>query len=137
MIARPHSIILDSEALSALAADAPSMLGWEVVALRTDSALYASAITLAEMTDGSARDANVRRAMKAVRVQPVSAEIGSAAGRLRAGAVRARRKARTVTVDAVVAATALAVPGPTVVLTSDGADLRLLLDGTGVRVEII
>lgn len=41
------------------------------------------------------------------------------------------------TVDAVVAATALAVPGPAVVLTSDGADLRLLLAGTDVRVEVI
>ncbi|RHW27258.1 twitching motility protein PilT [Nocardioides immobilis] len=113
------------------------MLVWALVARRTDSALYASAVTLAEVADGTARDANVRRAAKALRVQPVTTEIGYAAGRLRFGAARSRRKPRDLTVDAVVAATALAVPGPAVVLTSDGADLRLLLEGTAVRVEAI
>lgn len=39
------------------------------------------------------------------------------------------------TVDAVVAATALGLPGPTIVLTSVPTDLRLLLHGTDVRVE--
>ena len=137
MIVGPHSFVLDSEALSALSSDARVMLPWARVARRTDSALYTSALTLAEVTDGSARDVNVRRALKAVRVQPVTAEIGYAAGRLRARAVRARRKARELTVDAVVGATALAVPAPAVVLTSDPANLRLLLEGTDVRVEVI
>ena len=35
----------------------------------------------------------------------------------------------------IVAATALGLPGPTIVLTSDPTDLRLLLHGTDVRVE--
>jgi len=137
MIAGPHSLVLDSEALSALASDSRSMLAWAVVARRTDSTLYASAITLAEVTDGTARDANVRRAVKAVRVLPVSEEIGFAAGRLRATGARTRRKARSMTVDAAVAATALAVPAPAAVLTCDSADLRRLLEGTDVRVEVV
>jgi hypothetical protein len=37
----------------------------------------------------------------------------------------------------VVAATALAVPRPTVVLTSDESDLSLLLLGTDVRIEVV
>ena len=62
MIVRPQSILLDAEALSALAAGERRMQAWATVARRTDSVLYASAATLAETTDGSPRDAEVRRA---------------------------------------------------------------------------
>ncbi len=65
----------------------------------------------------------------------VSDQIGYDAGRLRATAVLTRRKPRDLTVDAVVAATALTLPGPTIILTADAGDLRRLLDGTAVRVE--
>lgn len=60
MIVGPHSILLDSEALSALAAQGRQMQAWATVARRTDSTLHASAVTLAEVTDGSPRDAQVR-----------------------------------------------------------------------------
>ncbi|MGW2094950.1 PIN domain-containing protein [Promicromonospora sukumoe] len=135
MIVGPHSILLDSEALSALADDGRQMQAWAIVARRTDSTLHASAVTLAEVTDGTARDARVRRAAKALRVEEVTTEIGYDAGRLRASAASSRRKARDLTVDAVVAATALALRGPVVVLTGDDGDLDLLLDGTQVKVE--
>lgn len=92
-------------------------------------------VTLAEVTDGSARDAGVRRAAEALRVEPVTEEIGHGAGRLRAAAAASRRKARDMTVDAVVAATALALRGPVVVLTADDGDLDLLLADTRVKVE--
>jgi predicted nucleic acid-binding protein len=92
-------------------------------------------VTLAEVTDGTARDARVRRAAKTLRVEEVTAEIGYSAGRLRAGASSSRRKARDMTVDAVVAATALALHGPVVVLTTDDGDLDLLLADTRVKVE--
>ncbi len=62
-------------------------------------------------------------------------QIGYRAGSLRARASVARRKPRDLTVDAVVAATALVLPGPTIVLTSEQSDLGLLLAGTAVRVE--
>ncbi len=135
MIARPHSVLLDSEALSALADVRRDMQAWATVVRRTDSVLYASALTLAEVTDGTARDARVRRAVKAVRVAAVTDQIGYLAGSLRAGAAAGRRKPRDLTVDAVVAATALALPRPTILITSDHSDLRLLLDGAEVRVE--
>lgn len=137
MIVRPHSILLDSDALSALAAGRRSMQAWATVARRTDSVLYASTLTLAEVTDGTARDAEVRRFVKAVRLQPVTEQIGYRAGGLRASGAVVRRKPRDLTVDAVVAATALTLPGATIVLTSDQSDLRLLLDGTDVPVERI
>jgi predicted nucleic acid-binding protein len=137
VIVRPHSFVLDAEALSALAAGERRMQAWAAVARRTDSTLYASAVTLAEVTDGSARDAGVRRITKALQIEDVTDGIGYAAGRLRSAAASARRKSRDLTVDAVVAATALELPPPVVVLTSDGGDLRLLLAGTSVKVEEI
>lgn len=113
------------------------MQAWATLAHRTDSALFASAITLTEVTDGSTRDAVVRRTVKALRIQPVTASTGYTAGGLRARASSKRKKPRDLTVDAVVAATALALAGPVIVLTSDPADLRLLLGGSSIRVESI
>jgi predicted nucleic acid-binding protein len=136
-IVRPYSILLDSEALSALAGDDRRMQPWAAFARRTDSTLHASTITLAEVTDGTPRDANVRRIAKAVRLQDVTAEIGYRAGALRAAASSSRRKLRDLTVDAVVAATALTLLGPVVVLTSDESDLSRLLQASHVRVEPI
>ena len=137
MIVRPHSILLDAEALSALARDDRSMQAWATFAKRSDSVIYASSLTLAEVTDGTARDVAARRAAKAVRLVDVGPEIGYRAGQLRASAAASRRKRRDLTVDAVVAATALALPTPAVVLTSDPEDLRLLLAGHDLRVEAI
>jgi hypothetical protein len=97
--------------------------------------LYVSAITLAEATDGSPRDANIRREIKAMTIEPVSDLIGFLAGRRRAIAGPVRRKARSLTVDAVVAATAMTLPEPVVVLTGDPGDLELLLGGTGIKVH--
>jgi predicted nucleic acid-binding protein len=130
-------MLLDSEALSALAADDRRMQPWVAFARRTDSTLHASTVTLAEVTDGSSRDANVHRVAKALRIEDVTTAIGYRAGALRAAASSSRRKVRDLTVDAIVAATALALPGRVVVLTSDDNDLNLLLDGTSVRVERI
>ncbi|MCL2466702.1 MAG: twitching motility protein PilT [Micrococcales bacterium] len=132
----PHSILLDCTAL-ALQADEhdQEMLRWSKVAHATGSSLYVSAVTLAEATDGSLRDANVRRELKAMTVEPVSELVGLLAGQRRAVAASARRKARSLTVDAVVAATAMTLPKPVVVLTGDPGDLELLLDGTGIKVR--
>lgn len=135
MIAQRHSILLDSEALSALALDEPVMLAWAVVARRTDSTLHTSTVTLAEVTDGSARDIGVRRVAKTLDREIVTEQIGYRAGRLRAVAASSRRKPRDLTVDAIVAATALSLRVPVLVLTSDPSELRLLLTGTSVKVE--
>lgn len=137
MIVRPQSILLDADAFSALANGEKRMLAWAEAARRTDSTFYASTATLAEVTDGTPRDARVRRAMNALRLVDVDAKIGYQAGTLRSGAMRSRRKARDLTVDALVAATATGLTAPVVVLTSDADDLRLLLSGRDVTVEAI
>lgn len=135
MIIRPHRFVLDAEAFSALAAGNRAIQPWLEMVRRTDSTLWISSLTLAETSDGTARDVAIRRAIKAVRRVPVDDEIGFVAGRLRAQAEGTRRKLRDLTVDSVVAATALALPDSVVVLTSDSGDLLRLLDGTSVRVE--
>ena len=137
MIVRPHAFLLDTEALSALATADRRLQAWTTVARRTGSTLHASTVTLAEVTDGRSRDVAVRRIVKAIRLVEVTERIGFVAGPLRASAPSARRRPRELTVDAVVAATALVLPSPVVVLTSDPADLRLLLAGSAVRVEPI
>jgi predicted nucleic acid-binding protein len=136
-IVRPCCILLDSQALSALGADDRLMQPWVAFARRTDSTLHASTVTLAEVTDGSSRDANVRRVGKAVRLHDVTPEIGYHAGELRATASSSTRRLRDLTVAAIVAATALTLLGRVVVLTCDDSDLRLLLDGTAIRIERI
>ncbi|MCL2464449.1 MAG: twitching motility protein PilT [Micrococcales bacterium] len=135
MIVRPHSIVLDAEALSALATGDRCIQAWSTVVRRTDSILFASTLTLAEVCDGTARDVAVRRTAKAIRLIPVTEAVGYQAGVLRKAATTARRKPRDLTVDAIVAATALTLPAPVVVLTVDPDDLNLLLTGTSVRVE--
>lgn len=133
----PHSIVLDAEALSALANTERRMQPWAEFARRTDSQMYVSIVTLAETTDGGTRDIAIRRAAKSLQLEPVTEAVGYRAGRLRATATSGRRAARDLTVDAVVASTALKLPAPVIVLTSDGSDLLALLDGTAVRVERI
>jgi predicted nucleic acid-binding protein len=132
----PRSILLDAQALSALAADGAQMRDWAAYARAVAADLYVSAITLAETTDGTARDANVRRALKAMIDKAVTTDIGYRAGALRAKAAT-RRKPQDLTVDAAVAATALTLPMPVIVLTTDETDLMALLADTGVAVEKI
>lgn len=131
----PHSILLDAHALSSLADEARSMREWVAWAVRTGSTIHVSALTLAETTDGTPRDARVRRAAKALVIEPVTPGIGYSAGALRAKAASSRRKPRDLTVDAVIAATALTLRMPVVVLTSDKPDVGLLLEGSGIAVE--
>jgi predicted nucleic acid-binding protein len=131
-----HCVVLDAQAATAVAEESRTIRDWLAWIRRTDSTIHVSAATITEIADGSSRDANVRRALKAVNVVAVTEQIAFTAGRLRASA-RGRRKARDLTVDAIVAATATSLHPPVVVLTGDPSDLRILLSGTGVRVEQI
>ncbi|NNG38298.1 twitching motility protein PilT [Flexivirga sp. ID2601S] len=134
MIVRPQSILLDAEALSALAHGERRMQAWTEVARRTDSTLYASTATLAEVGDGTQRDARIRHVANAIRFIDVGDVIGFRAGAMRAGAAKQRRKARDLTVDALVAATAAGLPEPQIVVTADLPDMESLLHGTDVKV---
>ena len=62
----PHSIVLDAHAFLGMAEQSKELLPWLVWAKRNDSSLHVSTATLAEATDGSPRDANIRRVVKAL-----------------------------------------------------------------------
>jgi predicted nucleic acid-binding protein len=136
MIGFPRSIILDATALSEFADRTAAARKWFTFTLKAKAAVYVSAVTLAEATDGSAQDARVHRQLNEARVKDTTAEIGFRAGQLRAAA-GSRRKKRDLTVDAIVAATARTLPSPVLIITGDPADMKLLTAGSDVRVAPI
>jgi predicted nucleic acid-binding protein len=82
-----------------------------------------SAITLTEVLRGGPRDARMHRVLARINVVPVSAEIARRAGELLGATGLSGHRCA---IDAVVAATALEVGRPVVLLTSDPDDLSRL-----------
>lgn len=129
------SLVLDSQGLSLAAAGNPGMLARLVNARRRDARVVMSAVTLAETVRGVPRDAAVNRVVGGITVIGVDASLARAAGRLLG---ETGLPGRETTVDAVVAATALAQPGPIVIVTSDRADMARLTAGrTDATVTVV
>jgi predicted nucleic acid-binding protein len=84
-----------------------------------------SAITLTEVLRGGPRDTQIHRVLARITVQPVSADLGRRAGELLGAAGLSGHRCA---IDAVVAATALELARPVVVLTSDPDDLSRLVE---------
>ncbi|MGQ0623650.1 MAG: PIN domain-containing protein [Sporichthyaceae bacterium] len=119
-------LVLDAQGLSKAADLDPTVQVWLERARELDADIVVSAVTLAEVLRGVARDAARNRVVKAGEIWPADEAVGRAAGTLlgRAGSDH--------TVDAVVAATALDAQrersaARCVVLTSDPGDLSALL----------
>ena len=87
-----------------------------------------SAITLTETLRGGPRDAAVHRVLSRITVIPVTAAIARRAGEL-LGATRLA--GHRCAIDAVVAATALEMERPVVLLTGDPDDLTKLAEEPG------
>jgi predicted nucleic acid-binding protein len=124
-VRKPYTgaLVLDSEGVHKGATDDRRTLAILTKAIKNHRQVVVSTVTLAEVLRGHGRDARVHRLLKSCQVQPVSAEIGRAAGELLG---RANRKD---TVDAIVVATAAAQPYPSVIVTSDPHDLESLTSG--------
>lgn len=116
------TMVLDADGLAKLAQDDERALAHLTVALRQRHRVVVSAVTLTEVLRGGPRDTAVHRTLKRVSVEPVTPAQGRAAGELLGSTGMGGDNA----IDALVAATALAKPGPVVVLTSDPQDLRRL-----------
>lgn len=127
-------IVLDAEGVSKAAANDRAVQAWLERARELDAEVIVSAVTVAEVIRGVARDAGCNRVLKAADIWPADESLGRRAGRLLAGANF------DATIDALVAATALTgierYGAPRcVVLTSDPNDLAALLaDEPRVRV---
>jgi predicted nucleic acid-binding protein len=84
-----------------------------------------SAITLTEVLRGGSRDAAVHRVLSRITVVPVTADIARRAGELLGATGLAGHRCA---MDAIVAATALQLERPVVLLTIDPDDLSRLTE---------
>jgi len=120
-MARLKRLVLDSGALSALAAGDPRMRAWVAMATKRQMLLGIPAPVLAETLTGQPADAAVHRVIPAPSsVIDTTRDIGREAGRL-----RYRAKRPDATIDALVLATAATLPG-SILLTGDIADMTAL-----------
>lgn len=118
------TLVLDADGVTKAAANDPRVQAFLTSARRRDARVVVSAITLAEVLRGGRRDAEVHRVLNRVTHVPVSTTLARTAGGLLGST-----GISDATVDAVVAATALAEPRPVLVLTSDPDDLGRLTAG--------
>ncbi|MER7079546.1 Predicted nucleic acid-binding protein, contains PIN domain [Saccharopolyspora kobensis] len=124
-VAAGGTLVLDSEGLSKLASGDARARSYLEVARARRARVVASAITLTEVLRGGGRDALAHRVLSRITIVPVSAEIARAAGELLCATGMSGHRCA---IDAVVAATALELARPVVILTSDPDDLNQLVD---------
>lgn len=129
-------LILDSEAVSALAHRRRGMAERLAAAQIADHRVLIPTVVLAEVATGSASDAVLWHVLNRVPTVGLPEAVSMRAGALRSRAEHRRRKKRDLTVDAIVAAIAVEL-APSVVLTADEADFTLLLAGFDVRVSAL
>jgi predicted nucleic acid-binding protein len=126
-------VILDSEVL-ARASSNDRHVGERLAAARDNGQrVLLPAVVVTEVITGRPTDAAVYRVMKRLVAETITLDLAARAGELRERVGGARRKKRDLTVDAIVAAVAIA-RAPSVVLTADPDDLLLLTEGHDVRV---
>jgi predicted nucleic acid-binding protein len=119
------TLVLDSEGLSKLAVgDARARAHLDTARARR-ARVVVSAITLTEVLRGSPRDAALHRVLSRIIVVPVTAELARQGGELLG---RTGLPGHRCAIDAVVAATALGLERPVVLLTSDPDDLARLAE---------
>ena len=124
-IAGGGTLVLDVEGLSKLAAGDARTRGYLDSAREKRARVAVSAITLAEALRGGPRDAAVHRVLARISVIPVTAAIARRAGELLGTTGLSGHRCA---IDAVVAATALEMERPVVLLTSDPDDLSQLVE---------
>jgi predicted nucleic acid-binding protein len=119
------TLVLDSEGLVKLANGDQRVRAYLESARERGARVVASAITLTEVLRGGLHDARTHRVLSRITVLPVSAELGRSAGELLgATGLTGHRCA----IDAIVAATALELVRPVLILTSDPDDLSTLVE---------
>jgi predicted nucleic acid-binding protein len=119
------TLLLDSEGLSKLAGGDARARAHLETALARRARVVVSAIILTEVLRGGPRDAAVHRVLSRITVVPVSPQIARRAGELLGAAGLSGHRCA---IDAVVAATALELERPVVLLTSDPDDLSRLVE---------
>jgi predicted nucleic acid-binding protein len=124
-VAAGGTVVLDSEGLSKLAAGDARVRGYLDSARARRARVAVSAITLTETLRGGPRDAALHRVLSRITVVPVTAQIARQAGELLGATGLSSHRCA---IDAVVAATALGLERPIVLLTSDPDDMNRLIE---------
>ncbi|WBB98685.1 MULTISPECIES: PIN domain-containing protein [unclassified Solwaraspora] len=119
------TLVLDSEGLVKLAQGDNKSRAFLEAARERGARVVASAVTLTEVLRGGPRDARLHRVLSRIVVQPVSPQIGRRAGELLGATGLSGHRCA---IDAVVAVTALEMPRPVVLLTSDPDDMNRLVE---------
>jgi predicted nucleic acid-binding protein len=119
------TLVLDAEGLAKLAVGDARVRGYLDSARARGAQVAVSAVTLTEALRGGPRDAAVHRVLARITVVPVTATIGRRAGDLLGAAGLSGHRCA---IDAVVAATALDLERPIVLLTSDPDDMNRLVE---------
>lgn len=129
-------LILDSEAVSALAQQRKGMAERLTTAQQADHRVLIPTVLLAEVATGTQSDAAIWHVLSKIPTIDLPQSVAMRAGALHTRAERVRRKKRDLTVAAIVAAMAVEL-APSVVLTSDASDLELLVEGFEVKVSAV
>ncbi|MGH3545174.1 MAG: PIN domain-containing protein [Mycobacteriales bacterium] len=123
-VVSPGSLLLDSEGLVKLALGASNARAYFESARARQARVAVSALTLTEVLRGKASDAAIHRVLTRIVVVAVTPELARQAGELLGST---GLSGHSHAIDAVVAATALALEGPVMLLTSDPKDLARLV----------
>jgi len=122
------TLVLDAAGLSKLAAGDPRVRGYLDSARARGARVAVSAVTLTESLRGGPRDAAVYRVLAKITIVPVTAAIARRAGELLGTTGLSGRRCA---IDAAVAATALDLERPVVLLSSDPDDMNRLVEEPG------
>ena len=122
------TLVLDSDGISKLAAGDLRARAYLDSALARRAQVATSAITLTEVLRGGTRDAAAHRVLSRITLLPVTAQIARRAGELLGATGLSGHRCA---IDAIVAATALALERPIVLLTSDPDDMTKLTEEPG------
>jgi predicted nucleic acid-binding protein len=117
------TLVLDSEGLAKAVQRDREVTGWLALARADDMRVVTSAAILVEVTHPRVNRPALDWTLSRIVIEPVTEAVARrAAGLLGACGLHGHKHA----IDAMLAATALAAPGPVTVLTSDPEDLRRL-----------
>jgi predicted nucleic acid-binding protein len=122
------TLVLGAEGLGKLATGDARVRGYLDSARARDARVAVSAVTLTEALRGGPRDAAVHRVLARITVVPITAAIARRAGELLGTTGLSGHRCA---IDAIVAAAALDLERPVVLLTSDPDDMNRLVEEPG------
>ncbi|MEV7371193.1 DNA-binding protein [Streptomyces sp. NPDC090301] len=127
------TLVLDSEGLAKAVLRDREVTGWLALARADDLRVVTSAATLVEVMHPRINRAALEWTLSRLVIEPVTDTVArGAAALLAANGLHGHQHA----IDAMVAATALAAPGPVTVLTSAPEDLMVLCAGRATVIAI-